>query len=232
MKDYVLAAWHILRMSCTRCKAAPKNTRGRSPSYLSLRVGRINLPLKLCLLQRENIANLGVREHSPVREKGHEPARGEEVRLHAAGLEVLVQVRQVPHQQAVQLEKPAPSCRGRRRRNEEDEDRGVLIFAAGAGREGGGRFMYRFAAVAVHLPSNPQGRRSDMRIPLFSAMDEPSFTQPADITCGLLFWSSPSLMASRLAVSLSVFGARLTQTRSGRVCRLAHLSLSRGIPGQ
>lgn len=47
--------------------------------------------------------HLFVGKHSTVREKGHKPAGGEEVRLDAARLEVLEQLRQVPHQQPVQL---------------------------------------------------------------------------------------------------------------------------------
>lgn len=50
--------------------------------------------------------NLGVGKHASVRQQRHEPTRGEQIRLHAARLEMLVQLRQVPHQQSVKLEKP------------------------------------------------------------------------------------------------------------------------------
>ena len=51
------------------------------------------------------IPDLVIGEHASVGEEGDEPAGREQVCLHPARLEVLEQVRQVPHQQPVKLEK-------------------------------------------------------------------------------------------------------------------------------
>lgn len=55
----------------------------------------------------KSMSYLLVGEHPSIRQECHKPARREQISLDAARLEMLVQLRKVPHEQAVQLKESA-----------------------------------------------------------------------------------------------------------------------------